>query len=148
MARRSGTLGLSEIPQDIVADVLGEETAAEGSVGATNVSSGAGDGAVTTSPVTVSNASDAENITVTFDSTSPQNLPVGSKEVYRIDFMTPSGMLRLAKILLPNGEEIWRFSIWDNPVTAKMAAQILKDNGLVPMVPKEALPYLPDLLEE
>jgi hypothetical protein len=75
-------------------------------------------------------------------------LPVGSKEVYRIDFMTRSGLLRLAKILLPNGEEIWRFSIWDSPITAKMAAQILKEHGLVPMVPKEALPYLPDLLEE
>jgi len=142
MARRSGTLGLSEIPQDIVADVLGKETATEGSVDAANVSSGVSDGVVAASPVTVN-----EDVTVVIDGASPEQLPPGSKEVYRIDFMTPRGMLRLAKILLPNGEEIWRFSIWDNPVTAKMAAQILKENGLVPMVPQEALPYLPDLLE-
>jgi len=138
MARRSGTMGLSDAPQDIIADVLGEEARAQGSVGSPNAGSDAGDGSPAPSPVSVNVVMDEDGVVT---------LPAGSKEIYRLDFMTPSGMLRMTKSLLPTGEEIWHFSIWNNPITAKQAAQILKEYGLVPLVPKDALPYLPDLVE-
>jgi hypothetical protein len=150
MARRSGTLGISEVPEDIIADVLGEEKAAEGSVDAANASSGASDGSSASPSVSVDNVTESsESISVVINEEQPQQLPPGSKEVYRIDFMMPSvGMLRIAKVLLPTGEEVWRFSIWDNPITSKQAAKILKDNGLIAAVPHDVLPYLPELLEE
>jgi len=124
MARRSGTLGLQDLPQDIIADVLGEEEGEQGSVDV------AGD-----SPVVSIGADDA----------SPAQV-VGAKEVRRIDIMTSSsGMLQLVKLELPTGETVWEFRIWGSRVPAKTMAEILKKEGLVGFVPEEAKSYLPEL---
>jgi hypothetical protein len=46
---------------------------------------------------------------------------------------------------LVTGEETWVFKMWDNPITTKIAAEFIIQNGLENALPKEVLPYLPEL---
>jgi hypothetical protein len=122
MARRSGTLGLSDLGEDFIANDVGNQEGEAQSVADVDVSVSIGDVADTASPGTLA-----------------------SKEISRYDYMTPNGMLRIVKVKLVTGEETWVFKMWDNPVTTKIAAEFIIQNGLENALPEEVLPYLPEL---
>jgi len=122
MARRSGTLGIHNLPEDIIADVLGEEAGEQGSVADVDVS------------VDISDGVDAAS-----------SLPLSGREVTHYDIMTTSGMLQLIELELPSGERIWDFRIWGTRIPASVAEQIIIENNLQHIVPEGAKEYFPKI---